>query len=182
MKKIMISILVLFLFGCAVIPMPGVPGYIYESTSKFDGTKQLSMDPAWIDGGAFKMGLSNTTRMTRNEALLTIEVHGLHSFASGKSLHFNINGNFVSLASTGKTDYKTTEGHSSRYGYFPARNWSLQKYWVTVDFLKKIIDAESVVIRVDLEREYVEGVFSKEGQTTARPAFRDFCSRLATFR
>ena len=106
-----------------------------------------------------------------------VSVAGAHSFSSGESLHFNIDDHFVSFESIDKfTDIETSPGsyYSTIKVYFPPQNWSCKRYEINQDFLKRILDAEKVVLRVDLRKTYTEGVFSTDFPTTARPSFRKF--------
>jgi hypothetical protein len=180
LRLIAATVTVLLLVACA-ISGPGVPGHIYESTSKFDNSREITMEPAWLSDSApgIKLRLFKSTRMPKDQVVMDTIVAGAHSFARGKSLHFNIDGDIVSFSSIDElTDIETSPGFAGGGYYIPPSNWSSKRYLVTMDFLKRIIAAERVIVKVDLRKTYVEGVFSTDGFTTARPAFREFCEKV----
>ena len=178
MKKILTLMAVTLPLACA---MPGTPGHIYESTSKFDNSKEITMEPAWLYDSApgIKLRLSKSTKMPKDQVVMDAIVAGAHSFARGKSLHFNVDGDIVSFVSIDElTDFETTSGFVGGGHYIPPSNWSSKRYLLTMDFLDRIINANRVIVKVDLRKTYMEGVFSTDAFTTARPAFREFCEKV----
>ena len=179
MKRLGILILLIGLVGCAGSLLP-VPGDIIETTSKFDGSRQISIEPAWV-GNSIKLTLFKNTKMPVNDIILTVVVRGARLFAKGNSLHFNVDGKIVSFKSIDRlTDIKTSSGFAGGGYYIPPSNWSSKAYVVGKSFIKRIIAANRVVVKIDLTKTYVEGVFSKDGYTRARPAFKKFYARLKT--
>ena len=158
----------------------GLPGSITERVSNFDKTTEISMEPAWLSGGseAIKFGLYKTSKMNNDQAMLVAIVKGAYNFASKDSLQFNIDGEIVSLNSIDMlTDIETEDGVYNSVAYFPAYNTSSKRYMVKKDFIKRLLDAKNVWVKVNLSKDYFEGEFSKDHPTTARPAFRKFYSK-----
>jgi len=147
--------------------LPGTPGYISESTSKFDGAQEISMEPGWTRGD-IRLGLFWRSTMDPDVIYITALVHGAHNL---KSLSFNIDGEFVSFKPSDTSTNIWTEPGSK---YFPPINKSQRKYKINRQLIKRLVNAERVVVRLDLMRNYVEGVFSNDLPTMARPAFRTF--------
>lgn len=185
MKKLFGSLLIapLLLFGilnCA--SMPGMPGHIKESTSKFDNSKQMVMEPAWVGSDPIKFGLFKNSNMPKDIVVLDVIVKGVESFATGKSLHFNIDGQFYSFGSIDEmTDYEVDPGWVSGYQSVPTTSWSSKRYIIKTDFLNQMINGEKVMVKVSLEKKFIEGEFSSDVPTSARPAFRTFYEKLQTF-
>ena len=159
----------------------GLPGKIKTRTSKYDQAVELSMEPAWVGSmSPLKMGLFWRSSMPENDLLLTVVVKGAHSFGDGEPLHFKVDGEFHHFSAVDVvTDIKATEGfYAPGFPVISGSNWSSKRFVVTREFVDSILKAKSVVVRVDLATEYVEAVFSKDGPTTARPAFRKFVAKL----
>ena len=177
-KYITFICVVIVLYSCA--SMPGVPGHISESISKFDDTKQLSMEPAWLYNSPIKLSLLKTTKMPDSLVALIAVVKGAHNFSSGKSLQFNVDGEVFAFESIDSfTDINTDSGVYSSVAYIPPSNWSSKRYVVSKKFIKRLIDANEVWVKIDLFKEFVEGRFSSDAPTTARPAFREFYKRIS---
>lgn len=178
---ILLAISVLLMTACAT--MPGMPGFISESTSEFDGSKQIKMEPAWLYNSLIKLALFKNTKIDINDVVLTVVVKGTHSFSEGESLHFNIDGDIVSFKSIDLlTDINTSSGFVGSGIYIPPSNWSSKDYLVSKHFIQRLINAERVVVKVDLRKSFVEGVFSSDAPTTARPAFREFYERIGALK
>lgn len=170
---IMLILVIGLFYGCATIP--GGPGDVSESVSHFDNTKQLSMEPAWLYDSKIKLSLFKTTKMDDNLVVMYVFVEGSRIFSRGKSLKFNVDGKIYAFKSIDDlTDINTSPGIYNNIVYIPPYNWSSKRYIVTKDFIKRLIDARRVWVRVELSKEFVEGEFSSDAFTTARPAFRKF--------
>ena len=172
------SVTSLFVFiSCAT--MPGMPGFISESSSDFDGTKQLSMEPAWLPYSPIKLALFKNTKMDKNEVVLSVIVKEAHIFGRDESLHINIDGDIVSFMSIDPlTDRKVSSGHYGNGFYIPPFNWSSKDYLITKNLIKRLIEADRAVVKVDLRKSYAEGIFSHDAPTLARPAFREFYKKM----
>ena len=171
-------LILLSIISCA--SMPGMPGSISESKSEFDGSRQISMEPAWLYNSSIKLALFKNTKMGKNDIILTAVVKGAYNFSDGESLHFNIDGDIVSFRSIDSlTSIDTSSGHVGNI-YIPPSNWSSKDYVVNNDLIKRLINAERAVVKIDLRKSYVEGIFSSDAPTTARPAFRTFYQKMET--
>lgn len=178
MKNLLIfSSILLLLFGCAA--MPGMPGHIIESKSNFDNTKQITMEPAWLYDSQIKLGLTKTSNMPDSIIVLDAVVKGTYNFSQGKSLHFNIDGRIKSFESIDLlTDINTSSGLYNSVAYIPPANWSSKRYLITKKFLKQLIHGKKVWVKINLSKVFVEGEFSSDAPTTARPAFRSFLYKI----
>ncbi len=161
----------LFLWGC--LGLPPLPGDVSVKTSAFDQSQGVYMEPAWVSSSegftvssVIKFGLYKSSKMPKDEVVLTVFVYGPYAFAPGESLRFNVDGAMVNLTPIDTytdIDWKQYEGL-----------YTWKRYLITTAFLARLIDAERVVVRVDLLKTFVEGFFSKDGANLARPGFRKF--------
>jgi hypothetical protein len=150
-KLVQISTFLLFLTAACMpnVNGPGMPGHISSSVSKFDSTKQLKMEPAWLYDSApgIKVSLFKNTKMKENDFVMTVVVAGAETFADSKSLHFNVDDDIYSFESLDSlTDIETTEGFYNSVAYFPPTNWSSKDYLVNKEFINLILNARSVVV------------------------------------
>ncbi len=171
MKAKLVILGYLLLGGCA-----SLPGSISESVSGFDKATEITMEPAWVQNGMnadIKLGLYKTSRMGTEDVILTAIVYGAHNFTSKESLEFNVDGEKIKLESIDeitKIDLVTYEN--------TAANWSSKRYEVKKDFINKLINGKEVWVKINLSQSYVEGKFSQDNPTAARPAFKKFYERI----
>lgn len=158
--------LVIFLLGCA--QMPGMPGHITKSVSDFDGSTQYEMDPAWVKQ-VIKFGLYRNTKMDKDVIVLIAVVKGLEPIRSGESLHFNVDGNIIDLESIDNStdfEYDNNKYHSS--------HWSSKRYLINTEFMELILNAKRVIVKLDLDKKYIEDEFSSDVPMNAKSAFKKF--------
>lgn len=166
----------ILMFDCA---MPGMPGYVSETTSNFDNSRQITIEPAWLYNSPIKLSLTKTSKMPDSTIVLDAVVQGAYNFSQGPSLNFNIDGEIFSFESIdAMTDINTTSGVYNSVAYISPSNWSSKRYIITKSFLNKLINGKRVWVKIDLSKVFVEGEFSSDAPTTARPAFQDFLSRI----
>ena len=180
--KSFISVMILFIAGCAV-----VPGVIQESISSFDGAKEIAMEPAFVcrEGARttcyIRLGLFKRSTMNPESVMLLAVVDGANPISEGESLHFDMDGEIVSFASIdGKTRYGIGTGPHTTGTTFckPSQGCSVKRYMVDQSFLKRLITAHRAAVRVSLKKGYVQGELMKKGETMALPAFRQFYTRV----
>ncbi len=172
------------LTGCS--SMPGMPGNIKESTSTFDNSIELSMQPAFVfrtndgfSGSDLRLALFWRSSMRPGDLVVEVYVRGAESFSTGKSLHFNVDGQIISYASIDElTDIQFKPG-SYRGVYIPATNISSKRYLINRQFLDRLLSAHDVRVRLDLRKSFVEGIFSDDTPSSARRAFKEFSEKLA---
>jgi hypothetical protein len=182
MKNLLISLFIVSLIGCA--GMPGTPGYISKNVSTFDGTTELSMEPAWVcegwSGCALKFSLYKNTKMPKDDVILIVIVQGAELISRGESLHFKIDGELVNIQAIDQlTDIEAKSGYYGSGMYIPPSNWSSKRYYVKLSFIEKIVNANEVLVKVDLQNKYVEGIFSSDAPTTARSPFKRFLEKMS---
>ena len=178
MRKSLIFILLVFISGCASM---GMPGSITETVSQFDNTKEITMEPAWLYGGsgAIKIGLYKKSKMETDSVVMTAVVRGTHIFDDKGLLQFNIDGEIVVLESfDNSTIIETVPGMYTSVYSFPAYNESSKRFLISKDFIFKLLGAEKVWVKVEMQRDYVDGEFSKDYPSLARPAFRKFYEKI----
>ncbi|MFC1515535.1 hypothetical protein ACFL7E_02105 [Thermodesulfobacteriota bacterium] len=164
-KTTLLCLVCLFATACAEKPLPG---NIYESTSKIDGSRQLIMEPAPVFGASTKLSLFKNTYMPEDIIVLKVVVSVVESFSEDASLQFIMDGDAYSFAPISRVTNFTS--------------WSSMDFTITKAFLRKLIDAEKVIMKVISEgKKYTEGEFSRDDPGTARPAFWEFYAKLATF-
>jgi len=173
----LIFILQFSIFNCT--NLPGTPGHISRHTSKFDNTRQLSMEPAWCDG-TFKLSLFKNSAMPDSLLILTAVVKDIYTFAPGKSLEVRINRELFAFDNLDEaTEHKIKEAIISGGAVlYPTTAWSSQRYIISVRLLEQMINGEEVWIKIHLDKEYLEGKFSTSGPMDARPAFKKFYAEI----
>ncbi len=183
-QQFWLVILVLALVsGCT--SLPGMPGYISEEKSSFDGSVQLSMEPAFVyrdndgfSGSDLKLSLLWRSTMEDDDIVLEAFVDGAHSFARGESLHFNVDGNVVSFKALEELTNIDYEPGVYSTVYVPGGNVSSKRYLVSKKFIMRILEASQVGVRLDLRRSFVEGVFSDTTASSAHEAFKAFMQKV----
>tara|TARA_R110002072_G_C7708914_1_gene513844 strand:+ start:71 stop:655 length:585 start_codon:yes stop_codon:yes gene_type:complete len=182
MKFISVFLLVLLLAGCS--SMPGMPGYIEVTKSSFDGSTQLSMEPAFVfrsndgfSGSDLQMSLLWRSAMNNNDVVLIAQVSGAKSIARGDSLHFNIDGQIESLKSIDELTNINYEPGVYSAVYIPGQNISSKRYVVTKEFIDKILNASDVKVKLDLSQSFVEGIFTDTTTSSAYGAFKEFVKK-----
>ena len=164
--------LLVMVIGCVnIIPIP-----IHTNKSKFDSQVELSMIPIGI-GSKFAplngLGLYKNSKMQKEAIVLTALVTGAHIFARGNSLHFNIDGEIVSFRSIDElTDIETYVGYCN---IVSAKNTSQKRYLINRSFLKKLVNADKVVVKINLDKTYVEDIFTG---SLAHKAFIKFDEKI----
>jgi len=176
--KFLIILIIPFIFSCYTIP--GGPGWVSESVSDFDGTRMIQMEPAWLYSSPMKLGLFHSSKMPDSSVILTAIVKGISNFSKGKSLHFNIDGEFISMESFDEiTDIEIDPGIYDKYTHVSSTSWSSKDYLISKKFIKQLIEGKKVLVKIDLDKEFVEGEFSSDAPTTARPGFREFYEKIS---
>lgn len=182
MKNYLLLLPLLSFIGCAALGIKDLPGTIRENVSEFDKSTEILMEPAWLmDGGSpsFKLGLFRTSKMDLDKVILTVVVNGIHNFSSKDSLSFNMDGkieSFDSIDTTTKVEYEPGEYNS--VASISGTHWSSKRYEVSKDFISALITGKKVWAKVSLEQSYMEGEFSTDSFTCARPAFKKFYNKV----
>jgi hypothetical protein len=162
MKRLLLFLLIFS--GCAGIP--GMPGSVSQHTSKFDGTKEIKMEPAWCDN-AFKLGLFKTSNMLDSLMILSAHIKGI---VSVKGAAVRIGENIYPLK---MLDDMTSVDHEGP--------WSYRRFMFPETLLAEMISAEEVWVKVKYDDSYTEGRFSRDDPTAARPGFKNFYAKLENF-
>ncbi len=164
-----------------------MPQRIQESISPFDGAREVSLEPSivcQIKGSEpcfIRLGLFKRSTMRPDSVILVVVVNGMNSIAEGESLHFNIDGEIIEFDSIDKkTQYEIGKGpHTAGTALCgPSASCSAKRYLVTKDFLKKLLQADRVAVRVDLAKGYLGGLLLKDNPALALPAFSEFYERV----
>ena len=176
MQNVLIASICLLFAGCATMP-----GSISERTSGFDNTKEIVMEPAWLQNGFntnIKIGLYKTSKMDKEKVILTAVVIGAFNFSDKGSLMFNIDGDKITLESIDSTtNIQFIPGEYNSVASISGYNESSKRYEITKDLIKRMIEGKEVWVKINLSQQYVEGKFSVDDPMSARPAFRNFYNK-----
>lgn len=176
-----ISLVLFFLLLNASAWSGTMPGSIDKNISKFDGSVSYQMEPAWVRDSLFKFGLYWDSKLPNDEIIMDVVIKGTDTISNDESLLFKIDGELISLTSIdATTDHNINPGSAAPGFYFPPSTWSSKRYVINKDFLRRILEAKEVLVRVRLSKSYIEGVFSKDGFTTARPSFKKFYEKISS--
>jgi len=163
----------LVIIGCATSHKVQ-PGTVEVIKSKVDNSTHIHMEPAWLENTPIKLGLYRNSNMPENDIVLTVLVKGYHIFMWKESLKFNIDRNVEVFTSIDKLEgARTLEEIYGTDRYIFADQTS-KLYLIDRSFLERIINANEVYVRVDLQLGFKGGVFSKDGPTLARTGFKKF--------
>jgi hypothetical protein len=145
MKFVLFVPLVLWLCGCA-----GTPGYVSKTESLLDGERQVQVEPGWLYGG----GLNTSP----------VKLGGLWTEKAPEQFVLNIvlaGGEAIRSVKVG-IDGTTTEFHQAPSGQFV----------LPITFVQDMVSAKRCIVQVVTPRSKLEGIFSFDQQTYARPAFK----------
>lgn len=164
--------------GCVSIDTKQMAKEMYNvpetGKSEFDGTSYVRMKNIACSGDTIiRLDLYQDSKMAlEKQALLKLKVTGVHSIGNGESLHFNIDGEKISL-STLDAITEMEEVYASQYApgyvgggtyvssvYFPATRASTKRYPISEILIQKIANAKKVVVKAELSTTYVEGICS----------------------
>ena len=185
-KKIIICLVLLGLTGCSSFPCS--TGCVSEHTSTFDGAKELSLSPSYIyrnnkgiSGSDMRIGLYWSSSLPENNIVLILLPHKDKPVAAGTKINFNINGAITELSSVTKDKIKNLNPSTDSSTYFNPNvieQMNVLYYVVQTDFVNKIISADDVRVRLDLENTYLEGYFSHDSAAAAKSDFNKFMAKL----
>jgi hypothetical protein len=166
-RSIFAVLAVLMLSACATMP-----GGVNVSKSEFDGSTQVTTNPGWCENGV-KMALSWNSKMPPDTLRLDAMAPGGGDIAAGQSLHFNIDGKIIDLASYDeKSDIIVQEPFANRMVVIPGEVWARKSYLISPKLADELLQAQKVTYRLDLFKDYKEGAV-QNGPTTAMSGFRD---------
>jgi hypothetical protein len=164
-------LLVTFSAGCfasTATTIASMYSVLETGESVFDGTKWVKVKSIWCDPITFDL-YQDSNLAKENLASLEINIGGTYSIQSGKSLHLNIDGAFEDLTTLERiTNIETKPGYYSssfRSGlsfYLPSYNISSKRYIVEISLLERMANAEKLVMRIDLARDYKDAVCTNE--------------------
>lgn len=200
-RFILALMIIIVLSGCETIDTMQMAKSMYNveetGTSEFDGTQYIRMSNIGCSGEQIiRLDLYQDSRLAQHkQALLKAKVTGIHTIDGGKSLHFNIDGDFIALETIDNFT-ETEEVYPAQYTsgfvgggtyippiYAPATVASTKRYTISEELIRKIAEANKVIVRVDLSRTYVEGLCSPQeyGWTKENEWFKEL-SGTAGFR
>lgn len=175
-RSILLAIITLLLTAC----VPNMPNYIQQQESIFDNSIQLKMEPGFVyhgegtfSGGDLKLGLFWNSRLKDSLWIIAEVPQKIVNIDSNEGLLFNVNDDIVTLSSKEiLTDY------DSKY----VSGWNVKKssncFPSDLNFIKRILDAESVKVKLVTGDGYVEGDFKADKPSAAIRGFRDFMKKV----
>lgn len=151
--RYLILLLVLALVGCSTMP-----NNVTRTVSSFDGTVEYVMQPGVIfhdegafSSGTFKLGLfwnsnmGESVQIIANVPMQVVNIHGLQ---------ISIDGEIVRLRSG--AIFTDTEITPTKYMTFTE---SEKMFAADLDLIRRMLESESVMVRLDISGGYLEGDF-----------------------
>ncbi|MBR9866957.1 MAG: hypothetical protein GYB20_07735 [Oceanospirillales bacterium] len=185
-KLILLITFFISISGCASTPC--ATGCVSEYTSTFDGTEELSMSPSYVyrsnkgvSGSDMRIGLYWSSSLPDDNIVLIVLPHKDKPVSTGTTINFNVSGKFDSFTSVTKDQIANLNPSTEAKTYFHPnviKQMNVLYYVVEKDFIREILSAQDVRIRIDLENSYLEGVFSYNGRIGAKQDFINYMSRL----
>jgi hypothetical protein len=174
------ALLVLVLFaaaGCAAAPEK-----IRVSVSPFDGAREISLEPALACSMksarpcSVRMGLYKRSTMLEEGVILIVVVDAPSPIAVGESLYFRVNGQVRGFTSIDRnTKYAIGTGpHTAGRAYCQSPRCSVKRYLVDRAFLKELLAAPEVSMRILLGKGSMGGELSRDDPKLALPSFGEF--------
>jgi len=152
--------------GAEGAPKPGELKEIQDDSGRIAA---LILHPGTVRGeGDLRLGLEWNDSMADGHLRLVATAAGFMDVLPGPSLHFRIDGAFVSL-----TPDRPAPGRPGRVG---------RSYSIPVSFVEDLLEAEEVEVRLDLEGLFAEGDFRKCRRGSACRGFKQFLKRLRRIR
>jgi hypothetical protein len=157
--------ILLLIFGLALTGCISMPGDLTTTESKVEGSTEVAVIPGWLPNSLIKLGVYHDSKMKPDQAVLEVQT-SIDTIQSKEGLVINIDGEKTTLSS-----FDTLSDLNQ--GFFTKR------FLVKLDLMKKMVDGKSVWVRVNGNgQNAIEGEFSRDGTTTARPGFRKFLAAL----
>lgn len=168
-RVLIVSLSLSILCGC----LQPLAGTVSTSTSKFDSTKQIAVEPAWVYPG-FKLGGHWNDKMG-DVVMLEAVVRGVENI---QVLQLNIDGEIVTLMPEDQaTDHEYSPGVYTSVASAPGGAWSARRFQTDKALIEKIAYASKVMGKLTLSSGSVEGEF-RNGMQMAKPAFVKFSAQL----
>ncbi|WP_280563351.1 hypothetical protein [Chromohalobacter sp. 48-RD10] len=162
------------LTGCTA--MPGMAGHVSSHQSDFDGSTQVSMEPAKVKTGALSVVLigADWSSKSPDRVMLTAVVPGDYErIISDEGLQFNIDGDIVKLSS----DQAITDLDGEYAGGMVFRE-SAKTFPVKISLVERIVKADLVKIKLVTGDGYVEGRFQESDPNNAKDAIERFLAEI----
>lgn len=164
-------VVTLALAGCGV--MPGAPGYISETTSRFDGGREISVSPGHASG-CCSLGATWRSMAPTVVHIVAENIGSLVSIQDRGGLEFNIDGRVVKLDSTGHP----TEFEATRHQGVTYRRSSKSFIMKRADF-EAMLSAKLLKVRLNTAHGYTDGDLLESAYGgSAIQGFRAFADRL----
>lgn len=168
----------LFLFLFTLIACAPIPWHVKEIESPLHDAAEISVGPVWTYSTMVSLSLYRQSNMPERKIILAAHVPGVRLFAREPSLLFEIDGEVVTFSSTDKRiNLDTNPGSVSGKFFSPSIPSSSKHYEIDELFLKRLIDAEKVIVRIKLKDSFAEGIFSDD-RAAAHQAFSSFYERI----
>lgn len=173
MKNFYIFLLLFMLASCAPIPW-----HVKESNTPRQNVSVVSVGPVWTYSSMISLSLYRRSDMPDGKIILAVHVPGVRLFSKEPSLLFEIDGEVVRLSSSDERIQVNTDTEFISGTFFSQPTSSSSKHYEVDDvFLKRIIDAEKVIVRINLKDSLAEGAFSDD-RAEAHQAFSNFYERI----
>ncbi len=155
-----------------------VPWHIKENESSLHNAAEISVGPVWTYSPTVSLSLYRRTDMPKGKIILVAHVPGVRLFAEEPSLMFQIDGKVVTFSSSDKQIHLETDPGPVNETFFGSSTSSSSKRYEIDDlFLRRLIEAEKVIVRIKLKDSFAEGIFSDD-RAAAYQAFSTFYERI----
>ena len=175
--------LFIVLFMCMLVPTAAAANKLKVHKSTFDGSTEVTVEPGFIysskkfsSRGNFLLGL-HWSSAAKNVVTITADVRGgFVNLYSEEGLQFNIDGEIIKLSSlSAMTDTEV----SVYLGEVFKR--STKGYPVTLDFIRRLVAADDVKVKLVAQKGYLEGDFMAKKPGAAFKGFTKFLEKIDSF-
>jgi len=173
MKKPSLFLVLVTLLACTPIPW-----HVKETKSSLLDAGEVSVGPVWTYSTTVSLSLYRRTNMPEGKIILVAHVPGVRLFSQEPSLLFRIDGAVVTFSSSDERIQVNTDPGSVSGNFFSSSMSSSSKHYEIDDvFLKRLITAEEVIVRIRLKDSFAEGIFSDD-RAEVHQAFSNFYERI----
>ncbi|MDA0780648.1 MAG: hypothetical protein PQ612_05900 [Rickettsiales bacterium] len=173
MKKILCIIAILINTSCANIPGMTLPGQVKVHESSFDGSKEIKLEPVFVEKGWFKIGGFWNSKNPDQVNLVGEITQSIVHIESDGGLQFNIDDKITKLSSPDiSTNFESDLINGASYK-------QSKKHFVTdIQLLKSLVDAHDVKVKLITADGYREGEINSNSAMRLKPALVKFLNTI----
>lgn len=192
--KSILFVLILGISGCSVTAdeiesmynQPGWPGYLTKDVSEFDGKSRVSLEPAYLSDATsmLRLGLRWNSSLPKDKLVFVAAWGEAKNFDPNSPFKLNIDGSMLELKPLDNREYGITTSSYASY------NQTEKRFWISKSDVSRIVDAQKVVVRVELLKTYWEerleptpkvlSTYKRTPSVWAKVAFAKFLSEQSS--